>query len=205
MSKAKQNIVQIDRWHFDEAMRKAGSALQDIKGGYKKVALRSINRTVMGMRTEVVRAVREIYNVPAKDVRNNIFIFKARSDYLRGAIQARGNMSTPLMRYAGRKKVVARTLRKRKNIKGATVQIHTKSSRTVVKRGFIAKSSSGEEQIFARVKKDSRYPIRLLYGPGQLAVLKDEDLTDDLQREAERRFEKAVEHEANVLINRIIS
>lgn len=205
MSKAKQSIVQIDHEHFKEAMRKAGTALSHIKGGYKKVALRSINRTVMGMRTEVVKAVREVYNAPAKDVRDNIFIFKARKDFLRGAIQARGNMSTPLMRYAGRQKVVARTLRKRKNIKGATVQIHAKGSRTVVKRGFIAKSSSGEEQIFARVKKDSRYPIRLLYGPGQLAVLKDDDITDDLQREAERRFEKAVEHEATVLINKVIS
>lgn len=204
MSKAKQNIVQIDRFHFDEAMRKAGTALQHIKDGYKKVAMRSINRTVMGMRTEVVRAVRSIYNVPAKDVRDNIFVFKARKDYLRGAIQARGKMSTPLMRYAGRQKVVARTLRNRKNIKGATVQIHTKGSRSVVKRGFIAKSSSGKEQIFARVKKDSRYPLRLLFGPGQLAVLKDEEITDDLQREAERRFEKAVEHEAQALINKVV-
>lgn len=205
MSKSKQNIVQIDRWHFEEAMCKAGTALSHIKGGYKKVAMRSINRTVMGMRTETVKAVRSIYNVPAKDVRDNLFVFKARRDFLRGAVQARGNMSTPLMRYGGRQKVVARTLRKRRNIKGATVQVHTKGSRTVVKRGFIAKSSSGKEQIFARVKKDSRYPIRLLYAPGQLAVLKDNDLTDDLQSEAERRFEKAVEHETQALIKGIIS
>lgn len=206
MGKGASTIVLIDRDRVDTQMRHVQEVLAHVKDGYKTVAMRAVNRTLDGMRTDIVALIRSTYNVPAKDIRNKLSVTKARKNYLHGSLRARGEMSVPLMRYGAYPRVPVVTAPKGpkgKRHRGVTVQVRKDGGRKIVQHGFVVNSPSmGTPQVVKRVHQDRRYPLRVLYGPGHLSALREEENLSELQEQALERFSKAIDHEARFLIEK---
>ncbi|UZP67659.1 phage tail protein [Desulfovibrio mangrovi] len=206
MSKTSQTLVLIDRDRIDRQMRVVEQTLKHIKDGYKTVAMRAVNKTLDGMRTDVVRLIRSTYAVPARDLRDKLAIIKASKSYLRGSLTAKGPISVPLMRYGAYPRapfISAPKGPKGKRHKGVTVKVRNDGGRKGVRHAFVLNSpSTGNAEVVRRVHADQRYPICLLYGPGHLAALRQDDNVHELQEQAMKRFGKAIEHEARYLIEK---
>jgi len=204
MSKTTQSLVLIDKDRIDRQMRNVQETLAHVKDGYKIVAMRAVNKTLAGMRTDVVRLIRSTYAVPARDLRDKLVVTKAKTSYLRGTLTAKGPISVPLMRYGAYPRVPfisAPKGPKGKRHKGVTVQIRNDGGRKGVRHGFVISSpSTGKPEVVKKVHSDKRYPIRHLYGPGHLAALREEENVTELQELAMERFGKAIDHEARYLI-----
>ncbi len=193
-------LVNIDSAQIEQAVKKAGRALQLVPQGIEKVTSHAMNRTITGIRTDIVKTVCGIYNVPQWRVRNHISIFKSNRKDLRAHLRLEDSKNVSLMRYGGRSVAINRKMSKRK---GATVQVHKTGARKPIHGAFIAKGRNHATLIFKRDGKE-RNPIHALYGPGYPNLFKDDDIRGDLQRKAEERFEKNFFHHAQALINGII-
>jgi hypothetical protein len=206
MSKAGQTLVLIDKDRIDRQMQAMRGALEHIKDGYKTVAMRAVNKTLDGMRTDVVRLIRSTYAVPARDLREKLSVIKAKKSYLRGSLSAKGPISVPLMRYGAYPRapfISAPKGPRGKRHKGVTVKVRADAGRKGVRHAFVLNSpSTGRPEVVKKVHADRRYPIRILYGPGHLAALREDENLGSLQEQAMERFSKAVDHEARYLIEK---
>lgn len=196
---AKNDLIRIDTFHAEKALEELNDVLSLVPGGMQKATCRALSKTIKGMRTDVVRKIREDYNVPAKDVRSKMTIVNPRpaDRYPRALLRAEGRMSVPLVRYGARPRVpVAAGGRRPK--KGVSVQVKKTSGRKIVDGSFVQASGDGV-QLYKRVGS-GQYPLRVLFGPSHLQALKDEGNQFELQELAEERLQKNVIHEAEYVL-----
>jgi len=194
-----RDLISIDSYKTEKAIEELSDSLKKVKGGILKSVKRALSKTAAGMKTDVVRMVREEYNVPAKEVRQKVWLHR----FLQGddpyvKLSAQGRMSIPLAQYGPRPRVPVSEGGRRPQ-KGISVQIKKVSGRKVIDGTFLQKSPTGELQIYKRIK-DSRLPIRRLYGPGHFQALKDDEKIPELQKMTEKRLEKNFRSEADYVL-----
>lgn len=162
------------------------------------VVARALNRAATETRTKFIAQTREEYFVKAGDVRSTIRITKATPDRTRVIIKSRGTKMElaafkvrPGMPSPKRPPQVWRIAVKKDGLKG-------------LPGAFLVKgTSTGKLHVVTRVTS-SRYPIRTMYGPAIPQMigqnLSNRDYARLVESEAEKAFNKRLDHEINRLL-----
>lgn len=177
------------------------------------VCMRALNKTAGNVRAEGRRAIREEYNVKAKDV--ELSIWKASRDSLKAIISASYNPLN-LLKF-GAKQVKA----------GVRVMV-TKGYKRVINEAFIAQPSgkdwkkygqqrqvtsdaqfvfvkgTGKKKLFAkrRDKGYKNYPVDSLRGPSIGAMMKSDAVYNSMQDRANEQLESNLKHELDYLMSK---
>lgn len=162
------------------------------------VIAHALNRAAAGTGTGIVKQTREEYFVKAGDVRSTIRITKATADRTRVIIKSRGTKRElaafkvrPGMPNPKRPPSQWRVAVKRDGLKGFP-------------GAFLIKgTSTGKLHVVTRVTSE-RYPIRIKYGPAVPQMigqnLSKREYARLIESEAEKVFNKRLEHEINRLL-----
>lgn len=107
----------------------------------ERVIVASLNRAITGVRTEAVKELRRVFNLPARGLRNRLLIRKATRARAEAAIYVKRDYDPPLAFFRPR-------WRQRQPV-GASVQLRA-GSRTVVPGAFVAVTVHGRPGVFRR-------------------------------------------------------
>lgn len=191
------------------------SLLKAIPGGARKAMARALNRTIEGVRTDVVRAITESYAIRARDVRETMAIERAKPERLFAWLRSRGHV-IPLDRFETRPTGPTRTrppigvrVRVKKGAAGRAVAgsffvgFTVTQARRVTRGGQRGGDVSRRiEGLFMRVGA-GRHPIRRLQGPSVPSMMGSVlDRNEEIQERALDRLEREVAHEADFLLQR---
>src|SRR6056297_2022745 len=171
--------------------------LRHIKDGMPISVMRSINRTLPGIRTDMVAIARREYTVKAKAARKNIDIRKASKSRLSGGVTSVGK-PIPLINFDVRPN---RPSPKRKI--PYTVEVIRGQRKEIGGGGFVAVMNSGHKGVFWRAKKGEkkvgRLPIHELSGPRIEDLYARPEITAEIERKADERMTKELKHQADYL------
>lgn len=199
-----QGVANFYKYEIMDTMNRVLGEIEMFGGHAMQIGARVANRSLAGVRTDIVGAVRKEYAVPAKDLRDKFWIQKAKANSMAATLFEKGQVSIPLIRYAARGKwIKANSEHFGKPVKreGVTVKVRQDTGRTLVKGGFIRQSPTfGTPQVMARVEEDQRYPLKVLYGPSYRSMLKRPDMELWIKRRAEERMDINFDREVNFLM-----
>lgn len=167
--------------------------------GKRRVFVRAINKTMMGLRTDIVRTVRGRYNIKAKEIRSRISIYRAAPWTLMGKLTVCRGRRMGLAHFAPRpsKPVTAGGRRPKK---GVSVQILKGKPRKILRGSFLQEGKHG--LILMKRAAKERDSARIKYGPSFMSVLEMAGSKAELQAETDARFVKNLEHEFRFLKNK---
>ena len=161
---------------------------------------RAANRVMYGMGTDAARETSKRYFVKSGDVKKSIEYRKATANNLIGTMISRGKRHsladyqlTPSTPRAG----------KRPQLKGA---VKREGGLKPLGSAFLVKRSGGKYFPFFRVGSGggNRYKgIQLLISPSMPQIIKNEETVAAMERGAEERFTKRVEHEISLILDRL--
>ncbi len=186
------------------------SAMAGIKNGYKKVLVRSLNKTIAGVRTDAVREVGKEITPKAKIIRKTFKLFKANYANLSASVKSTG-WPLPLIHYLARqvKKGVSYKIRKRI------------PKRLVLKHAFIATMESGHKGVFWRKFKGTptkkvkpnlnygalpekyRLKIKEQYGPSVPDIMGDDKQMKPILEKAGNRLSKELDHQLEFELSKL--
>ena len=151
------------------------AAVGDIKNGYKKVLVTSINKTLGTTKVQAAARIGNEINLKAARIKQNLIVQKANYSKISGALVSRGE-PVGLIQFGARG-----------TIKGVTVKVLRSGGRSLLKHAFIATGrGSAKEHVFwrknrmpgkkfptgkksgapwARFDKKYRMPVERLTGP----------------------------------------
>ena len=178
----------IDIQISNDALARANSALRKILADSPKAIARAVNRTMDGLRTDAVKETHKKYFVSAKDVRDSISFRKASAGNLMGAMVSKGKRHS-LADY----KLTPNTpgTGKRKPLKGA---VKREGGLKSLGPAFLVKRAGGRYFPFFRTGK-GKYAMHSLISPSMPQIIKNEETVNVMERGAEERFSKRLDHE----------
>lgn len=183
-------LVTLNTRDAERALGGLADQLRQYPGKLQQAIARALNRSLDHSRANVVKEIREKYNVPAKDVRHTISLSKASKSKLSASLHMKGNMSVPLIHFGARA-----------TKRGVSVRVLKSSSKTIVMRegikAFIAKG-----QVMVRLGK-ARAPIKKLFGPGFVNYLNRPEIKARVQQQAGDLFRTRVIHEAENILRQL--
>lgn len=178
------------------------TAMSGIKNGYKKILVRSLNKTITGVRTDAVSEIRKEITPKAKIIRDTFKLQKANYVKLSASVKSTG-WPIPLIDYK------ARPVKR-----GVTFQVRQSASRSLLPGAFIATMNSGHKGVFWREYRDShhagvikkkvrygalpvryRLPIRQRYGPAVPSVMESDKVMKPILEKAGNRLSKEIDHQ----------
>ncbi|MEF2145127.1 MAG: phage tail protein [Desulfovibrionaceae bacterium] len=171
------------------------SRLAAVADALPAAAARAVNKTLQGLRTDVVREVRGRYNVPAKDVRGTMSIRKAWKHNAEGVLRIRAARSVPLVRFGALPRT-PKVKRPRKGAPGVSVKVLSSGGRKPLRRVFVARMRSGHVGVYERASGVRALPIRELHGPSFVPYLYRDDVHERVTDMATDRLWKHLDHEA---------
>lgn len=177
-----------------QSVSSAKSALDGIKGGLPRATARALNDTFSGVRTDMVRLIREDYNHKATAVRARISIVKANATSLAGLVMSKGR--------AMHLTDIATTTQ---TAKGVTVNVKKSTGRKLIPSAFInIGKKSGKKIVFLRAQQGDRmvgrYPITAKYAPHPEIIYNTRENWDRLQAQAKVRLDNNFAHEVDAII-----
>jgi hypothetical protein len=183
--------VKLDTAQLQNAQR----VLQTMGKHARPILARSINRAIRGVVTDATNQARQTYTVKAGAVRNSFKKEWASKKRLQGQAVSKGS-PLRLYHFAPRPK-------KPSNLKHG-VSVSPKGVRWRIPGTFIAPMKKGGRQagktvgygIFKRAGKD-RYPLEQQYGPSIPQMVDNEDVQDAVEKGAQERLSKNLEHEVD--------
>lgn len=186
------------------------AAMSGIKNGYKKVLVRSLNKTITGVRTDAVTEIRKEITPKAKIIRDTFKLQRANYATMAASVKSTG-WPIPLIDYK------ARAVKR-----GVTFQVRQSAGRSLLPGGFIAVMTSGHKGVFWReyrdthhagiVKKKVRYgalpvryrlPIRQRYGPAVPSVMESDKVMKPILKKAGNRLSKEIDHQLEFEISKL--
>lgn len=146
------------------ALRAAGSKalLNEVRRqqkGYRRAAVRALNKTATQARNQSARTVRETLNIKAGDAKKLLTLQRARPSRLRSGVGATYN-KIPLIRFNS-----VRQLKRG----GVSVRVRKDQPPLRLRNAFIATMPSGHKGVFYR-KGRRRLPILEAHGPSLQTV-----------------------------------
>ena len=181
----------------DNALERANRALRQILSQSPQAVSRAVNRTMDGLRTDAVRETSKKYFVKAKDVRSSITFRKATAGNLMGVMMSKGKRHsladyqlTPSSPKPGSKTQLKGAVKREGGLKS-------------LGPAFLVKRAGGRYFPFYRVGSGSgnRYKgIQSLISPSMPQIIKNEETVEAMERGAEERFAKRLDHEIKQLL-----
>ncbi len=192
-----------------------------------KATTRAINRTMVGVRTDGTKMLKDHYNLTASQIRKSWKINRAAFANPSGVVSTSGTFLR--LKHFGAKQTTT----------GVSVKVFRSQPRQTIKHAFIGKlkSSQRQEQVYRRrwhdenragktkkqassmarqgmvwserrkgyiparlMAEEFRRPVRALYGPRIQDHLADPEIYAVLERLASERLDKAMTHEIEYLL-----
>lgn len=181
--------IEMDRKLYNRVRRFLDSSYHQ---AVEKATVRSLNTTLTAARTEATKLIGQNVALPARRIKQNFKIDKAKSTNLTGSLTAH---QSPV----GLHEYGARQLWKRQNGEktpaGVSVKMHRGVRRQKIKQAFfvgktLEQLKSGETGPLAMRTSSDRYPLDILYGPSVRDVFYNvrQDMTPDVKKALQRRF-----------------
>ena len=177
----------------NNGLERANSALRKILAETPRAVARAVNRTMDGMRTDAVSETHKKYFVSAKDVRGSISFRKASAGNLMGTMVSKGKrysladyQLTPSSPRIGRKTPLKGAVKREGGLKS-------------LGPAFLVKRAGGRYFPFFRTGK-GKYDMHLLISPSMPQIIKNEETVNVMERGAEERFAKRLDHEVMRLL-----
>lgn len=181
--------------------------LDGIKNGAPKVLVRSLNKTLTGVKTDASAEIRAIITAKKSVVDKTFRTVKATVTELSALFESKGK-PLPLIDYSVRQ-VQA----------GVSVQVKRATARSVIKGAFIATVKSGHKGAFWRewhgekqpkrkiaygkLPKIYRLPVKQLYGPRIPDILSNEPVIAVVLKKAGERLHTNIEHELSYELSKL--
>lgn len=201
--------------------------LTEVKDGARRVLMRSINKTIAGVKTDTISEIRKNVNVTAKAIRQTMSDDKATLSKLTARVTSSQEYGTSLAAFGARQ-----------TTKGVTVQVLKRRSRSLIPHAFILRKRGGNV-VFWRTKKEwvgkgkrpwvrsqwvstgrsggasqvvpfygalpdkYRLPIEKLWGPAVPDLMKHAPTLKAIEKKAVVRLDKNLQHELNYLLGRL--
>lgn len=149
----------------------------------ERVIVASLNRAITGVRTEAVKELRRVFNLPARGLRNRLLIRKATRARAEAAIYVKRDYDPPLAFFRPRWR--------QRQPGGATVQLRA-GQRTTVAGAFVATTRYGRPGVFRREGQE-RTPLVFLRssdagGPTLVKALLEDSANRSLRGSGRQRF-----------------
>jgi len=175
-------------------VKEAQYILSHIKDGAKIAAMRAINRTIDGVKSDAAKQASSEYIVKQKTVKDTMKTSKATANNLSARVTSRGK-SIPLIDFKVSPSTPQPT--RRPILK---VQVKRGSAKTAkglfVQRG----QKSGRLNVFSRIGK-SRYPIKTHYGPAIPLMIGAKTVKNFVETNANKRLAARLDHEVQFLLD----
>jgi len=176
---------------------RAAAELAQVRRGLPLALSRALNRTITGVRTDAVKAVRAEADVSAGRVRDNVKLFRATTERLSAAVIATGR-DIPLIHFRTRPSK-PQTKGGRRPAIGVTAQTFKSQGGQVYPGSFVARVPTGHLGVFER-KGRARLPIKQLYGPSAADALDRGNALEGIERRARIRLRERFDHEVDRLL-----
>lgn len=170
--------------------------LSHIPKAVPKVIARAINRSAEAAATEMSRSVRDLYHINVKNVRSTISITKAKpSPYPMAWVKSKATRR-PLIQF----KVSPKNPRPKNPPAAVRVAVKRDSGLKALPGAFVNKGiSSGMAHVLKRVG-ESRYPIRIKYGPSVPEMIGNPKVSQLVEQKAAETLEKRLDHEISRIL-----
>lgn len=188
-------------------MDEVNRILRNIGEDAPRALVRSINKTLPGVRTDMTAVIYDQYNVTKTKIRSTFSIKKASLGQPSGIVATKGRHLN-LIEFAARqtqKGVTVKILRQgaRKLFIGAFIRIMKTGKELVLQRKYHAtKVPLRPNIVYGRLPEKYRLPVQSLFGPRLQDCLEKPDVWARIERMATERLIKAANHEADYLIKR---
>lgn len=182
-------------------LAKVNSMLAGVKNAAPTVMVRSLNKTLTGVRTDASTEIRAIITAKKSAVDETFRIVRATATQMSALFESKGK-PLPLIDFGARQ-----------TTKGVSVQVKRSSPRAVVERAFIRTTKSGHKGVYwrewhegrqpkrkiayARLPKSYRLPMQELFGPRVPDILSNEPVMAAVLKKAGDRLHTNIEHELN--------
>ena len=179
---------------IEAGLLKAHTMLSHIENGAPRAISNALNRTIDGVKTDVVREVVAQYDIKPGGIRKIITVAKAFPSKLTASIGSAGS-PIPLIQFS---------VNPSKPTKGQNSPISVSVKRSggkTIPGAFIARASSGKIAVMARVGKE-RLPIKELFGPAIPQMMGEPGVKERILAGAEERFTKRIDHEVAWLLEK---
>ena len=163
--------------------------LRQLAGEMPHVAVRALNKTMTGVKTDMVNVVREGYNFKAGALKKRMRISKANRASIQGYVQSKGR-PMHLTDIAGTRQTKS----------GVSVNVRKSTGRQLIPRAFInVGRNSGKKLVFRRAEEGgqmvARYPIEARYAPHPEHVYNAPHNWAKIQGKAAERLDKNIGRE----------
>ncbi|MDD3662288.1 MAG: phage tail protein [Candidatus Pacebacteria bacterium] len=186
------------------------SGIEDVEkrlGNMKKeaplVVSRAINRAIQNVKKNMGKETSARYFISSGDVKKTVNVTKASKSNLKAAAISQGggialskfkvNPGTPV-RYRGKNrspKVYKAGVKKSGGVKPLDGD----------PKSFVAIMKSGHKGVFSRMSEDS-LPLKQLYGPSVPQMVKNEEIMNPINKEANDTLQKRINAEVNNILRR---
>jgi hypothetical protein len=170
----------------NDRLQKAKNMLVGFEKEIPQVVARAINRSIENARSNVVREVRDRYNVRAKDIRTSIKISRANKNYPTAVLSSTGG-PLPTMAFQVRPGTV-----NGKRRTPITVSVK-KGQSEKLDRAFIA-MVGGKTGVYERIGQ-TRLPIRQMYGPSVPQMIGNDEIVKEIADKARAMLDDRLDHE----------
>lgn len=176
----------------DDRIQRARQMLVGFENQLGKVMARAVNRATENARSNVVREVRDHYNVKAGDIRKSMKISRAKAGRPVAVLSSTGS-ALPTMAFQVRPGTVNG---KRRTPIRVSIK---KGESTLMERSFIARVN-GRIGVYERIGK-KRMPIRQLYGPSIPQMVGNERIVESVAESAREMLDSRLDHEINRILD----
>lgn len=165
-------------------------------GGKAKPAVaRAVNRSVKGVRTDGVKLVRSEYNVKAGVISKAFTVRRATKGNLEAVARVSGNRIS-LIHFDAKPSIPGG----RKPAIGVSVKV--KKQRKVIRHSFVARMRKNSSVgVFVRKGKE-RFPILKKYSLAVPEMMDRDDIREEIQKGADKRFGKTLNQEINYMLQK---
>ncbi|WP_018935656.1 MULTISPECIES: phage tail protein [unclassified Thioalkalivibrio] len=153
---------------------------------------RALNRATTATRTRASSAIRQVYNVPAAEVRGTFRITRASRTRPEALIESRG-VRLPLSRFGARQ-----------TRRGVTLNVRRSTGRRLLSGGFFGQGSMPSSRLFRR-EGSARLPVEQLFGPAVPQMLQESGVERQVLQRAEEVYLSTLEHELRRRIDRAVA
>lgn len=188
-------MIQLNLQIDNTLLNRVRSSLGDMHRRAPQAISGAINETLQEAKTDLSRRVREILNLPKKNVDSRIALVKSRPNKLGGEVRLKHEKRPGLFAFGARE---VRT--------GVSYKLKRSGSRQTVKHAFIAKKrGQAHENVFIRAmvggKRAGRYPLRRLMGLSPWAAIAyPPGVVEEVFSEAQQAFEKNIQQRIDGII-----
>lgn len=180
-----------------EGLERIQDELRELGQEMPAVAVRALNKAMTGVKTDMVKIVRETHNFKAAALRKRLSVSKATRKNIQGHVQSKGR-PFHLTDLAGT----------RQTARGVTVDVKKETGRQLIPRAFKAHGRhSGKEIVLIRAVQGGqmvpRYPVETRYAPHPEHVYNAPDTWARIEKAAAERLDTNIKREIDAEFRRL--